>query len=655
MKTMSNVDVFAICDELNELIKGARVDKSFQPRKDTISIRFHITGHGRVDIVFQAGKRMHISQYPMVNPQIPPSFPMLLRKRIKGATVISVKQHNFDRVVEIKLKKDAEYSLIIELFDKGNIILLDENKNIIAPLKRIITSERDISSKREYEYPKERGINPLTLDKNKLNEIFKNSDTDLIRTLAINNLGGKYSEEIIKRSKLDKNKIANELNTVEIDLIFETINELFKPLIDHNFKALIIKEEEKDIDVIPFELEIYEDKEKVEFETFNEAADEFFSKNINKDIKNQEEKLWEKKINKFKKRLYLQEETLKKFHRTIEDSTKKGDLLYANYSEIEKIMKVVLDAKNNGYSWKEIAKIIKKARKNGMADAQAIESIDNMGKVNLKIDDMNVSVDSYSSIPENAEVYYEKSKKAKRKIKGAEIAIEKTKKQIEDIESKKEIAIEKVKFNKKRVKKELKWYEKLRWCLSGDGNLIIGGRDTHTNDLVVKKHMDNNDIYMHTDIHGASSVIIKKSVDEGEISDQTLKDAAVFSVCFSNSWKNGYSTGDTYWVYPNQVSKTPKSGEYLAKGAFIISGSKNYMRGVPLKLAIGIVDYEGKRLMASSEEAMQKYTQDYVLIKPGFTKKEKIAKDILYKINKENIISLDDLVRVLPSGKCDFV
>lgn len=655
MKTMSNVDVFAICDELNELLKGARVDKSFQPRKDTISIRFHITGHGRVDIVFQAGKRMHISQYPMVNPQIPPSFPMLLRKRIKGATVISVKQHNFDRVVEIKLKKDVEYSLMIELFDKGNIILLDENKNIIAPLKRIITSERDISSKREYEYPKERGINPLTLDKNKLNEIFKNSDTDLIRTLAGNNLGGKYSEEIIKRSKLDKNKIANELNTVEIDLIFETINELFKPLIDHNFKALIIKEEEKDIDVIPFELEIYEDKEKVEFETFNEAADEFFSKNINKDIKNQEEKLWEKKINKFKKRLYLQEETLKKFHRTIEDSTKKGDLLYANYSEIEKIMKVVLDAKNNGYSWKEIAKIIKKARKNGMADAQAIESIDNMGKVNLKIDDMNVLVDSYSSIPENAEVYYEKSKKAKRKIKGAEIAIEKTKKQIEDIESKKEIAIEKVKFNKKRVKKELKWYEKLRWCLSSDGNLIIGGRDTHTNDLVVKKHMDNNDIYMHTDIHGASSVIIKKSVDEGEISDQTLKDAAVFSVCFSNSWKNGYSTGDTYWVYPNQVSKTPKSGEYLAKGAFIISGSKNYMRGVPLKLAIGIVDYEGKRLMASSEEAMQKYTQDYVLIKPGFTKKEKIAKDILYKINKENIISLDDLVRVLPSGKCDFV
>ena len=31
MKSMSNVDVFTISDELNKLLTGARVDKSFQP------------------------------------------------------------------------------------------------------------------------------------------------------------------------------------------------------------------------------------------------------------------------------------------------------------------------------------------------------------------------------------------------------------------------------------------------------------------------------------------------------------------------------------------------------------------------------------------------------------------------------------------------
>lgn len=71
-----------------------------------------------------------------------------------------------------------------------------------------------------------------------------------------------------------------------------------------------------------------------------------------------------------------------------------------------------------------------------------------------------------------------------------------------------------------------------------------------------------------------------------------------------------------------------------------------------LKIAVGIVDYEGKRIMAGPVDAVSSHTDNYVIIKPGYTKKEAIAKKILHKINEDNIISLDDVVRVLPSGKC---
>ena len=111
MKSMSNVDVYTVSDELNKLLTGARVDKSFQPTKDIVVVRFHVAGTGRVDLVMQCGARIHTSQYPLENPTTPPSFPMLLRKRIKGAHVESVKQHNFDRVVEIKVKKDKYYTI----------------------------------------------------------------------------------------------------------------------------------------------------------------------------------------------------------------------------------------------------------------------------------------------------------------------------------------------------------------------------------------------------------------------------------------------------------------------------------------------------------------------------------------------------------------
>ena len=180
MKSMTNVDIHTICQELNDLLVGARVDKSFQPTKDTVVMRFHKAGTGRLDLVIQAGKRIHISQYPLTNPQNPPSFPMLLRKRVKGANVVSVSQHNFDRVVEIKMKKEETYTLIVELFAKGNIILLNEANEITLPLKRKMWSDRDISSKKEYVFPTEHGINPIEIDIDEFNEILSGGEDEEI-------------------------------------------------------------------------------------------------------------------------------------------------------------------------------------------------------------------------------------------------------------------------------------------------------------------------------------------------------------------------------------------------------------------------------------------------------------------------------------------
>ena len=193
MKTMSNVDVYTISYELNKLLSGSRVDKSFQPTNDTVVMRFHKAGYGRIDLVMQAGVRMHTSKYPMENPLTPPSFPMLLRKRVKGANVISISQYNFDRVIIIKMQKEQIYTLIIELFDKGNIILLDEENNIILPLKRQRIGDRDISSKRTYEFPSEHGINIKTINLLEFNDIIRYSDSDIVRTLARNGVGSLYA------------------------------------------------------------------------------------------------------------------------------------------------------------------------------------------------------------------------------------------------------------------------------------------------------------------------------------------------------------------------------------------------------------------------------------------------------------------------------
>lgn len=655
MKSMSNVDIYTVSDELNNLLSGARVDKSFQPTNDIVVMRFHVPGTGRVDLVMQCGSRIHTTQYPLENPTTPPSFPMLLRKRIKGAHVESITQHNFDRVIKIRVKKDKYYTIIVELFDKGNIILLDDENNIIQPLKRKQLSERDISSKREYVFPKERGINPIEVTKEELSELFKNADSDAVRTLAMNGLGSLYAEEIIQRAnntvEIDKNTPTSQLSDKQIAEIHNSMQELFDNLKDGSIKPQIVKKDSKE-DVVPLDLIKYDDFEKTFYNDFNEACDEFYSKKVNSTIKNVKEAAWNKKVKKFEKRLNLQQETLDNFEKTIKESKHKGEVIYSNYPTIENIINVVNNAWSNDYSFKEIGKILKKAKKDGMAEAQIYKSIDKMGVLTLNISDTSFNINPKLTIPENAEIYYEKAKKAKRKTKGALIAIENTKKQLEDIKSKKNIAMENVSVPKKRIKKNLKWYEKHRWFISSDNTLVVGGRDANSNELIVKKYLDPNDIYLHADIHGASSVSIKLNGEE--LNENIIKESGEFAASFSSAWSMGFTTQDVYWVHPDQVTKTPESGEFLKKGSFVIRGHRNYIRSARVRLGIGIVDYEGKRIMAGPVDALEAHCDNFVVLKPGFTKKEAIAKKILHKINEDDLITLDDIIRVLPSGKCDI-
>ena len=670
MKSMTNVDIYTICQELNDLLVGARVDKSFQPTKDTVVMRFHKAGTGRLDLVIQAGKRIHLSQYPLTNPQNPPSFPMLLRKIVKGANVVSIEQHNFDRVVEIKMKKEETYTLIVELFSQGNIILLNESNEIILPLKRKHWSDRDISSKKEYVFPLENGINPITLTIDEFKEIVASGeDEEIVRVLATNGLGSIYAEEIMLNTEISKKTACSSLSAEEINIIFNSLKSVFEPLEKRQFTPMIVnnekeveklKQENPDKkykskeDVISINLSQYEGFEVESFESFNEACDEFYSSKVKNEITGIQEAAWNKKVSKFSKRLEKQEETLHNFEKTIEDSQMKGELLFTNYVQVDNILNVIKGAREKDYGWKEIGKTLKDAKKSGMADAQIFESMDPLGNITLRIDDVSIALDSKKSIPDNAEVYYEKAKKAKRKIKGALIAIENTKRQLADMEAKKEKAMSNIMVPQKRVKKNLKWYEKLRWFVSSDGILVVCGRDAGTNESVVKKYLEQNDIYLHADIHGAPSVVAK--VQSDSLNDNLLKELGEFSASFSSAWSKNFTSQDVYWVEPDQVSKTPVSGEFVPKGAFIIRGHRNYIRGAKLEISIGIVEYDGeKRIMAGPTDAMKHHTNKFVTIKPGYTKKEKIAKEILSRINEDNILSLDDVVRVLPSGKCDFV
>ena len=193
------------------------------------------------------------------------------------------------------------------------------------------------------------------------------------------------------------------------------------------------------------------------------------------------------------------------------------------------------------------------------------------------------------------------------------------------------------------------WYEKFRWFVSTGGRLAVGGRDAQSNALLVKRHLEDGDVVYHADLFGSPFFVLKDGLGQSEAE---VLEIAQATVSFSSGWKTGLGAADAYWVNKEQVSSTTESGEYLARGSFVIRGKKNFVRHALIQVAVG-VDGSG-RVVAGPEPAIAKACPRYVVLIPHREKSSDTAKKVLRELTEgapgAPAPSLDDVVRALPVG-----
>lgn len=263
---------------------------------------------------------------------------------------------------------------------------------------------------------------------------------------------------------------------------------------------------------------------------------------------------------------------------------------------------------------------------------------------------MQIELDLSKTVEQNAEVYFEKSKKAKKKIEGIQEAIAMARRKLERLQKEGEkIAVEeteKKEAEQRKKDRKKEWYEKFRWFFSSEGFLVVGGRDATSNEIIIKKHAEKDDIVFHTDMSGSPFFVVKASSQPGKKpTEKTLQEVADTTCAYSRAWKLGMSATEVFWVAPDQVSKTAQPGEFLPKGAFMIRGKTNYIRP-RMNLAVGIL--ENGRIIGASLEAVKANCKKYVEVVQGNEKTSETAKRIRAKIGGD----LDDIIRVLPAGGC---
>jgi len=267
--------------------------------------------------------------------------------------------------------------------------------------------------------------------------------------------------------------------------------------------------------------------------------------------------------------------------------------------------------------------------------------------LNLFMDNLHFSFNLRSTMFENANEYYEKGKKAKQKIAGASVALESSKKQLfqiekdlneaETLKSLKPAEIIEALAKKKVELENRQWYEKFRWFTSSEGFLVVAGKDTVSNEVLIKKYSKEEDVVFHAEITGAPFTVIKT---EGKpVGEQTLKEAGEYAASYSRAWRENAGSADVYWVKPDQLAKSGPSGESVPHGAFFVVGKRNWLRNMPLRTAIGIIVNEETSFLGGPVEAVKAKTKSYIVLLPGDNQGKELLKQIMkslmLKLTKE--------------------
>jgi len=643
-KEFTSFDISAVVNELKDLVTNSRVNNIYQLNEKTLLLKLHKTDKPPLRLTLEAGRRLHLTAYALEKPHTPPAFCMALRKYLRNAWLRGVEQHEFERIATFSFDTNAgKLRLILELFGEGNIILASEKGEIFQALIYKHMRDRNIVRGESYQFPPTSGKNPLKVTREELAKTLGEAgDVEVVRTLARSlGLGGVYAEETLLRAEVEKTRTSTSLNEAEISAIYDSLQSLIVAIAGGKTEPHIVLDDAGGfVDAVPFKLKRYEALKSQAYPSFHEALDEFYlrvsaAEKVGEVTIGTDE--LQREANRLKRVVADQEQALGEAEAKAESEKQIGNAIYAHSIEIQQLLDKFNNAKLEERDWAAVVSETLAAKASGKTAETLFESFDARNQaVNVCVDNLHFSVGFRKTLFENAAEYFDCGKKAKQKAAGALVALEESRRKLGEAE-KRLSAAEVVKLAKpaevmedfvKRKIEGKEWFEKFRWFTSSEGYLVVAGKDTVSNEVLVKKHAEKDDIVFHADIMGAPFVVVKT---EGKTpSDQTLREAGEFAAAFSRAWREGLGNLDVYWVKPEQLSKTGPSGEYVAHGAFAVVGKRNWLRGLPLKVAIGLVGDEGEvRFVGGPVDVVKAKAKVYVVLGPGDLAGKEILKKIL--------------------------
>ncbi|ORE08811.1 hypothetical protein BCV72DRAFT_224377 [Rhizopus microsporus var. microsporus] len=625
------LDVRSTVMNLKERLIGIRLQNVYDVNAKTFLFKFAKPDDKELVLV-ESGTRIHTTQFSREKSDMPSPFCAKLRKCLRTRRLTNVRQLGVDRIVDFEFaggEKSLGYHIICEFYASGNIILTDHEYRILALLRTVQPTETLKMAVGEIYNIKSVLTDFKKVDSNELKEALSAAGPkdNLKKILNIKfEYGPAMVEHIIMESELDPNmKVASDFDTSENSPMMHALLEGFKKaddMIQSTKNAvpkgyIILMDDKRSSDDKEGAMEIYDEfhpflykqfthRKFKEYPTFDMAVDEFFSsieaQKLELKTRKQEEAAL-KKLEAVKQEQEKRVETLLNQQLT---NTRKAELIELNLQYVDAAITIIRNAVASQMDWQDLNDLVKEEKRRGNPIALLIDTLKlETNQITLVLTDpdyheesenedeeekpketFKVDVDIGLTAFANARKYYEQKKSTASKHEKTIVASTKALKSAER-KIRQDLKETKITATINKIRKPF-WFEKFQWFISTEGYLVIAGRDMQQNEMLVKRYLSKDDVYVHADLHGAASVVVKnKPQANGQpISPSTLYQAGIMSVCQSKAWDSKIVTS-AYWVYPDQVSKSAPTGEYLTTGSFMIRGKKNFLPPVQLVYGFG--------------------------------------------------------------------
>lgn len=536
----------SLCTELNNLLSGGRIEKIFQPEKDKVII--HV--HSRADnykLLLNAGSshpRIHLTDTPGENPPTPPNFCMLLRKHLSGGRIRDINQHDFERIVEIRIDSINELGdpavkkLIIEIMGRhSNIILADAADKIIDSVKRIdkeLSRVREVMPGRLYVHPPSQNkIPPDIIDLSSIKDAGPLPDDPVGKFLLDSIMGFSplVCAELCRRAGIDETKKMNQVDAKDITGLQRQLERINADICENRFFPNLITDISGNyLDFYCFKLEVYSGYRLLEADSINRALDVFFTE------KDRIEKVKQKKaelsksvasaISKCEKSLSVHQDKLKE---AADYDTYRvyGELIFANIHNI----------------------------KPGQSEVSVYNYYGSGNGPLSHSSSITIPLDENLSPQQNASRYFRMYNKAKNALSAVNSQLQKAQSELEYLEGvlqsiqncddlreleeiQKELQEQNIIPQRRRAtaKKTGKPSSPMKF-ISSDGFTILLGKNNRQNDALTTGGSSREDIWFHAQKIPGSHVVVRT---EGRpVPDSTLLEAAMLAAYYSKARNSG--------------------------------------------------------------------------------------------------------------------